>query len=367
MGIRGVSRALLVATALALVITGGATAEDDTRGIDPNQDRSLVEVILPNKAAAIELQLNAGAVRNRVQRPLPQQERQRQRHRPGLRRRRPARRPRGAPATSWARRSRTRTPGGTASPSVRPTSSPRSAAQRGRSRRLLPPQGQGASIQSRRRTRSPSCASTTSRTTPASFLSVEAKDLVRGSSPTSTTTVALSWNTGAGTPIDAGPRTMNVNVDPDTTPDTYIEHRELVRIGDGVPAPTMVRIGSEHRRVRGGAGQRLARRRPAADELDLPERLRHPLHGPDRGQGALHRARRGVPEHRDARAAAAQDERLPAEGAGDPRRQRDDAVGRSRGRGDRRFASRARPGSSPDRSSRSTPARTRSGARSHRS
>jgi hypothetical protein len=24
---------------------------------------------------------------------------------------------------------------------------------------------------------------------------------------------------------------MNVNIDPDTTPDTYIEHRELVRIG----------------------------------------------------------------------------------------------------------------------------------------
>jgi hypothetical protein len=37
---------------------------------------------------------------------------------------------------------------------------------------------------------------------------------------------------------------MNVNIDPDTTPDTYIEHRELVRIGDGVGAPTMIRIGS---------------------------------------------------------------------------------------------------------------------------
>ena len=41
---------------------------------------------------------------------------------------------------------------------------------------------------------------------------------------------------------------MNVNIDPDTTPDTYIEHRELVRIGDAgnpLPAqPTMIRIGS---------------------------------------------------------------------------------------------------------------------------
>jgi hypothetical protein len=41
---------------------------------------------------------------------------------------------------------------------------------------------------------------------------------------------------------------MNVNIDPDTTPDTYIEHRELVRIGDAgstePEAPTRIRIGS---------------------------------------------------------------------------------------------------------------------------
>ena len=41
---------------------------------------------------------------------------------------------------------------------------------------------------------------------------------------------------------------MNVNIDVDTTPDTYIEHRILVRIGDAgttTPAsPTMIRIGS---------------------------------------------------------------------------------------------------------------------------
>ena len=57
-------------------------------------------------------------------------------------------------------------------------------------------------------------------------------------------TLSLSWNTGAGTPISATPGTMNVNIDPDTTPDTYIEHRELVRIADGVAAPTLIRIGS---------------------------------------------------------------------------------------------------------------------------
>ena len=41
---------------------------------------------------------------------------------------------------------------------------------------------------------------------------------------------------------------MSTNIDPDTTPDTYIEHRELVRIGDvgtTSPArPARVRVGS---------------------------------------------------------------------------------------------------------------------------
>ena len=45
-------------------------------------------------------------------------------------------------------------------------------------------------------------------------------------------TLSLSWISGPGTPIDSTPRPMNLNIDPDTTPDTYIEHRELVRIGD---------------------------------------------------------------------------------------------------------------------------------------
>ena len=39
-----------------------------------------------------------------------------------------------------------------------------------------------------------------------------------------------------------------MNIDPDTTPDTYIEHRELVRIGEAgstdPAAPTRIRIGS---------------------------------------------------------------------------------------------------------------------------
>ena len=84
------------------------------------------------------------------------------------------------------------------------------------------------------------------------FLSVEAKDRLGGSTPTGATytgpTLSLSWNSGAGTPIDSTPRVMGTNIDPDTTPDTYIEHRELVRIGDAgtssPPPPTRIRIGS---------------------------------------------------------------------------------------------------------------------------
>ena len=84
------------------------------------------------------------------------------------------------------------------------------------------------------------------------FLSVEAKDRDGGSTPEGANYVgpalSLSWNRGAGTPIDSRPRMMNVNIDPDTTPDTYIEHRELLRIGDAgtstPPRPTRIRIGS---------------------------------------------------------------------------------------------------------------------------
>ncbi len=81
------------------------------------------------------------------------------------------------------------------------------------------------------------------------FLSVEAKDGTRGSATTGAS-LALSWNTGASTAIDQGPRTMNVNIDPDTTPDTYIEHRILVKVGEAnsstPAAPTQIRIGSSN-------------------------------------------------------------------------------------------------------------------------
>ena len=90
------------------------------------------------------------------------------------------------------------------------------------------------------------------------FLSVEAKTRLASVNdppapdPTPTTytgpTLSLSWDSGPGTPIASRPRTMNLNIDTDTTPDTYIEHRELVRIGAAGTSsprrPDRIRIGS---------------------------------------------------------------------------------------------------------------------------
>jgi zinc carboxypeptidase/chitobiase/beta-hexosaminidase-like protein len=84
------------------------------------------------------------------------------------------------------------------------------------------------------------------------FLSVEAKTRLGGAAEEGSTYVgpelSLSWNRGGSTPIDSPPRIMSTNIDPDTTPDTYIEHRELVRIGEvgtsDPPRPSRIRIGS---------------------------------------------------------------------------------------------------------------------------
>src|SRR5918992_1080900 len=57
----GVRQGLLVVAILALAFTGAAAAADggEARGIDPNQGDSLVEITLPDKAAAIRLQLES--------------------------------------------------------------------------------------------------------------------------------------------------------------------------------------------------------------------------------------------------------------------------------------------------------------------
>jgi Zinc carboxypeptidase/Chitobiase/beta-hexosaminidase C-terminal domain len=96
------------------------------------------------------------------------------------------------------------------------------------------------------------------------FLSVEAKTRMGGAEQTGSVyvgpTLSLSWNTGAGTPISTAPRVMSTNIDPDTTPDTYIEHRELIRIGEAnttsPAAPTRIRVGSSTGAFKEGAVQR---------------------------------------------------------------------------------------------------------------
>ena len=120
------------------------------------------------------------------------------------------------------------------------------------------------------------------------FLSVEAKDRLGGTSGSSYSgpAVSVSWNTGGNSLIDQGPRPMNINIDPDTTPDTYIEHRILIRIGDlglrrGRAVEDPPRL--EHRRVARGQRLRVGRRRPAAARGRLPVRLHDAVHGSDRG------------------------------------------------------------------------------------
>ena len=54
------ARAMVAASLCTLACTGvAAAADDEQRGIDPNQGDSLVEVTLPSKGAAMRLQLEA--------------------------------------------------------------------------------------------------------------------------------------------------------------------------------------------------------------------------------------------------------------------------------------------------------------------
>ena len=152
------------------------------------------------------------------------------------------------------------------------------------------------------------------------FLSVEAKDRLGGVTLDGATyagpALSLSWDTGPGTPISTPPRPLSVNIDPDTTPDTYIEHRLLVRIGDrgtvDPPRPSRIRVGSSTRRDGGGGRQHLARRRSAADVGRGSSGTSRPATWTRPRSTARPGARRRVPEHRPAGAAAVRDERLSA-------------------------------------------------------
>jgi hypothetical protein len=242
MGFRGMWRALLALSLCALALTGAAAADNDSRGIDPNQSESLVEVELPSKAAALRLEREAESY--------------------------------GVDFNDHYLR---RNPNGSVTVTVfgsedelaalaaagfelgstiegpdtwRARIAARQANVRAENRAESAALDEGFGTQSHEDEivvlRVDYFENYAGR-----FLSVEAKDRLGGAAPSGGTyvgpTLSLSWNIGSG-PIASTPRTMNVNIDPDTTPDTYIEHRELVRIGDAgstEPArPTRIRIGS---------------------------------------------------------------------------------------------------------------------------
>src|ERR671923_1229308 len=238
MRITAARTALLAAAVVALATAGSAFAQETGRGIDPNQGRSLVEVHLDSKAEAIHLQLNAedygidfnehylrhdgnGGVTVTV---FGSAEELDALEAAGY----SVGRTIEGPAT-W--RDRAADWQGTAKAEQRAD-----AAALAEGSAEIAPRGDIIVL------RVDYFENYAGR-----FLSVEAKDGTRGSATTGAS-LALSWNTGPGTAIDQGPRTMNVNIDPDTTPDTYIEHRILVKVGEvdtSTPAaPTRIRIGS---------------------------------------------------------------------------------------------------------------------------
>jgi hypothetical protein len=242
MSLRAMRRALALLSLCALALTGAATAQDDARGIDPNQGESLVEVTLQSKAAAERLQQRAESY-----------------------------------GVSFNEHYLRHNPSGTVTVTVFGTDDELAA---------LDAAGYevGDAIEGRRTWRArvaelrtevraenrAEAAALDESVEPQShqdeivvlrvdyfqnyagrFLSVEAKDRLGSSTPTGADYIgpalSLSWNIGNG-PIASPPRVMATNIDPDTTPDTYIEHRELVRIGEAgnndPAAPTRIRIGS---------------------------------------------------------------------------------------------------------------------------
>ena len=226
----------------ALVGTSVASAQDEGRGIDPNQGESLVEISLSSKGAAMRLQLEAD------QYGVDFNDHYLRRNADGT-----------VTVTVFANEQELDALadagyeiGATIEgPAIwRERTADRQAAVRAENRAEAAAEGD-VGIQSHSEEvvilRADYFENRDGR-----FLSVEAKTRQGGAAPTGSTyvgpTLALSWNTGAGTPISTSPRIMSTNIDPDTTPDTYIEHRELVRIGEpgtsSPPRPTRIRVGS---------------------------------------------------------------------------------------------------------------------------
>jgi Zinc carboxypeptidase/Chitobiase/beta-hexosaminidase C-terminal domain len=243
MRFRGIWRALLALSLCSLALAGAATADSEIRGIDPNQGESLVEVDVASKAAAVRLQLEAESYG------VEFNDHYLRRNQDG-----------SVTVTVFGSEDELAALdaagydlGATIEgpDTWRARAAARQKAVRAEDRADLAALDEGFGVQSHTDEivvlRVDYFENYAGR-----FLSVEAKDRLGGAEPTGSVytgpALSLSWNTGPGTPIDSTPRPMNVNIDPDTTPDTYIEHRELVRIGEvgssDPPAPTLIRIGS---------------------------------------------------------------------------------------------------------------------------
>jgi Zinc carboxypeptidase/Chitobiase/beta-hexosaminidase C-terminal domain len=247
MSSQALRRVLIVVAVCAstwMAATGGAAAQVG-RGIDPQQGLSLVEVNLPSKVAAMRLQLRASRYG------VEFNEHYLRRNAGG-----------SVTATVFGTKrgfARLKRAGYDLGPTIEgPATWERRAAQIMRGRRAERRASAAA------RGKSFGTASHTDEIVilrvdyfenyAGRFLSVEAKDRLGSAAQTGTRyigpTLSLSWNTGPGTPISTPnpARPMSVNIDPDTTPDTYIEHRLLVRIGDvntlDPPRPSRIRVGS---------------------------------------------------------------------------------------------------------------------------
>jgi hypothetical protein len=238
MRITGAHTALLAAMVVALATAGSAFAQGTERGIDPNQGRSLVEVHLDSKADAIDLQLHADDYG------IDFNEHYLRHDGNG-----------GVTVTVFGSAEELDALEAAGYSVGRTIEGP--ATWRDRAADWQ------ADVKAEQTAEAAALAAGSAEVAPRGdivvlrvdyfenyagrFLSVEAKDGTRGSSTTGASLV-LAWNTGAGAPIEQGPRTMNVNIDPDTTPDTYVEHRILVKVGEAntsAPAtPTRIRIGS---------------------------------------------------------------------------------------------------------------------------
>ena len=268
-------RWLVGVSACVLAWSGGATATlaAEERGIDPNQGESLVEVQLPNKAAAVRLQLEARRYGVDFNEHYLRQRPRRLRDRDRLRHGRRDRRARRRRLRGRRRRSRARAPGATAIEARQTDVRKEQPRRRRRARRA------GRHAAARTRTSSSSCASTTSRTTPAASSRSRRRTRLGGAPPrparsTPGRRCRCHGTAAPGTPIDSPPTAHerehrpghdagHLHRAPRADPDRRRRH---VHAAASEPDPHRVQHGRDQR----GRGQHVAGRRAAADGRPLP-------------------------------------------------------------------------------------------------